>query len=191
MHQRSTTPPGFTVAAALVLLAVTVTCTSADARAPSWDPVPARMRSAVRLVVSTPAGATPFITATLRDASGERRLDADDFRRTELQPALHTAWHPAAGSGKLEVRVEVGGAPGESLGAGSVSLPLGGGGLWSVEALLYRPAAGIPAPPCTNCDVVARVPLRASASAGVAAGDSLFLRAARMPAAGEQPLPPS
>jgi hypothetical protein len=91
----------------------------------------------------------------------------------------------------MEVRIEVGGAPGESLGAGTVSLPLGDGGLWSVEALIHRPVAGIPAPPCFNCDVVARVPLRASASGGTAAGDSLFLRAARTPAAGRPPLPPS
>lgn len=191
VQQRSTTPLLLRVAAAAVLLAAAAGCTSAGAGTPSWDPVPARMRSAVRLVVSAPAGTAPAITAVLRDAAGERRLDADDFRRTELQPSPHTAWHPAAASGSLEVRVEVGGAPGEALGAGSVSLPVEGGGLWSVEALLYSPAAGIPAPPCTNCDVVARVPLRPSAAAGVAAGDSLFLRAARIPATGARPLPPS
>lgn len=191
VQQRFTAPFPFGLAAAAVLLAAAAGCTSAGASAPSWDPMPVRMRSAVRLMVSAPAGTTPAITATLRDAAGERRLNADDFRRTELQPSPHTAWHPAAGSGNLEVRVEVGGAPGESLGAGSVSLPLEGGGLWSVEALLYHPSAGIPAPPCTNCDVVARVPLRPSASAGVAAGDSLFLRASRTPPAGSPPLPPS
>jgi hypothetical protein len=149
------------------------------------------MQSGVRVVVSAPAGVAPTVSATLADATGERRVEWGDFRRTDLQPSPHTAWYPAAGGGSLQVRIDVGGAPGESLGTGLVSLPLADGWLWSVEALLYRPAAGIPAPPCFNCDVVARVPLRASASAGTAAGDSLFLRAARTPAVGRPPLPPS
>ncbi|HEX2211174.1 MAG TPA: hypothetical protein VHG93_26055 [Longimicrobium sp.] len=166
-------------------------CGSAAGRAASWDPVPARMQSAVRVLVSAPAGVAPVMTATLADAGSERRVPADGFRRTELQPSPHTAWYPAAESGTMEVRVEVRGAPGESLGTGTVSLPLGDGWLWSVEALIYRPAAGVPAPPCFNCHVVARVPLRASPAVGVAAGDSLFLRAARAPAAGRPPLPPS
>jgi hypothetical protein len=168
--------------ASLLLLAAA--CTATGARTPHGNPDPTGLRSAVRLVVSAPAGTSPSITATLRDASGERRVMGDDFRRTELLPSPHTAWYRAAESGALEVRVEVGGAPGESLGTGSVSLPLEEGWMWSVEALLYRPAAGIPAPPCSNCDVVARVPLRPSVSAGTVEGDSLFLRAARAPAAG-------
>jgi hypothetical protein len=177
-------------AAALALLLGAAACTAA-ARGASWDPVPAGMQSAVRLTVSAPAGVAPRVSAVLVDASGGRQVGRGDFRSTAMQPAPHSAWYPAAQSGTLEVRVTMEDDGGQAVGAGAVSLPLEAGWLWNVEALVHRPAAGIPAPPCSNCDVVSRVPLRPSASAGTAAGDSLFLRAARSPAAGRPPLPPS
>lgn len=184
--QRPTVPAA--LAAALFALGLGA---CAPGPAPSWEPLPARIQSAVRLTLSAPAGTTPAVAATLADGLGERRLDPGDFRRTDLRPSPHTAWHPAAGTGTLQVRVDVSGAPGEALATGSLSLPLEAGWLWEVEALVHRPAAGIPAPPCFNCDYVARVPLRPWPAAGIAAGDSLFLRAARTPARGRPPLPPS
>lgn len=143
------------------------------------------------MIVSRPAGVTPTALAVLTDGVQEQRLTWDAFRSTALEPSPHTAWHPAATRGEMQVRVEVRDGPGEALGAGALIVPLEDGWLWTVEALVYRPSAGIPAPPCFNCDIVTKVPLRASAPAGVATGDSLFLRAARRPAAGRQPLPPS
>lgn len=178
-------------AALALILGVPGGCTSAAPAGASWEPVPARMRSGVRLVVSAPAGVEPWVSAVLVDASGGRRVGREDFRSTALQPSPHSAWYPAAESGTMEVRVMLEGGGGETVGAGAVTLPLERGGLWNVEALVYRPAVGLPAPPCLNCDVVARVPLLPSASAGTAAGDSLFLRAARSQAAGEPPMPPS
>lgn len=175
-------------AAAAALLACLAAC---GAPGPGRAPLAEPAGSAARLVVTAPSGATPVVEATFADGRGERRVAAGDLRTTAEEPALHSGWVPVADRGTLAVRVSVAGAGREALGGGTLSLPLEGGGRWSVEALVYRPARGVPAPPCFGCGGEARVPLRASAATGIAAGDSLFLRAVRTPAPGQAPLPPS
>jgi hypothetical protein len=132
----------------------------------------------------------PAVETTLVDALGERRIGAGEMRASGDLPAPHSGWQPVADRGALTARVALSAGPDEALGAGSLSLPLDAGGLWSVEALVFRPAPGIPAPPCLGCEAETRVPLRPSAAAGTMVGDSLFLRATRMPAAGRAPPPP-
>lgn len=176
-------------AAAAALLALTV----AGCGAPNAGSAPLAdaSQSAVRLVVTAPSGAMPVVEATFADGRGERRVAGGDLRTTAEQPAPHSPWLPVADRGTLEARVSVAGAAREALGGGSLSLPLEAGWRWTVEALVYRPAPGVPAPPCFGCGAEARFPLRPSAPAGIAAGDSLFLRAVRTPAPGRPPLPPS
>jgi hypothetical protein len=145
----------------------------------------------VRIVLSAPAGVTPAVETTLVDALGERRIGAGELRASGGLPSPHSGWRPVADRGGLVVRVALSGGAGEMLGAGSLSLPLDAGSRWSVEAVVFRPAAGIPAPPCLGCEAETRVPLRPSAAAGTMAGDSLFLRATRTPAVGGAPPPPS
>ncbi|MEW5926658.1 MAG: hypothetical protein AB1941_04190 [Gemmatimonadota bacterium] len=145
----------------------------------------------MRIVLSAPVGVRVAVETTLTDALGERRIGAGELSTSAGLPSPHSGWHPVANRGGLTVQVTLSGGLGEPLGAGSLSLPLEGGGQWSVEALVFRPAPGIPAPPCFGCEAETRVPLRPSAAAGVVAGDSLFLRATRMPAAGRAPVPPN
>lgn len=145
----------------------------------------------MRIVLSAPTGVKAALETTLVDALGERRIGAGELRASGDLPSPHSGWQPVADRGSLTVRAVLSAGPGEALGAGSLSLPLAAGGLWSVEALVFRPAPGIPAPPCLGCEAEVRVPLRPSAAAGVVEGDSLFLRATRTPAAGRPPLPPS
>lgn len=145
----------------------------------------------MRVVLSAPAGVTPAVETTLVDARGERRIGAGEMRASGDLPSPHSGWRPVAERGGLVVRVALSGGPGEPLGAASLTLPLDAGARWSVEAVVFRPAPGIPAPHCLGCQAETRVPLRPSAAAGTMAGDSLFLRATRTPAAGGAPLPPS
>lgn len=178
--------PFSTAAAAAALLAA---CAAPRA---SHDVPPASVQSAVRLVVTAPTGAAPVVEAAFADArGGERRVGAADLRATAETPAPHSAWHPVAAEGTLNVRVSVAGRAGAALGGGALALALEPGWLWTVEALVHRPAAGVPAPPCFGCVAETRLPLRASVADGIAQGDSLFLRATRAPAAGRPPLPPS
>lgn len=175
----------------LILAAAAAGCTAAGGLTSRRDTPPAGVQSSVRVVLSAPAGAAPRLEATLVDALGERRVGPGDLRASADLPSPHSAWVAAASSGTLELRVALAGGAGETLGMGALSLPLEAGSSWSVEALVHRPAAGIPPPPCLGCGAETRVALRPSASAGIAAGDSLFLRAARIPAAGRPPPPPS
>ncbi|HYW12731.1 MAG TPA: hypothetical protein VE871_12275 [Longimicrobium sp.] len=160
---------------------------------PARAPLAESAGGATRLVVTAPSGAAPVVEATFADGRGERRVTAGDLRVTAEEPAPHSPWLPVADQGTLQVRVSVAGtgAAREALGDGSLSVPLEPGWRWSIEALVHRPAAGVPAPPCFGCGAEARFPLRASAAAGISAGDSLFLRAVRTPAPGQAPLPPS
>jgi len=156
----------------------------------SGDALPAAGTSAARVTLTAPVGATPRLDAVLDDGAAARRVTTGDLRATADVPAPHTAWLATASRGTLRVRVTLGGAAG-ALGADSLALPLAPGWLWSVEALVHRPAPGIPAPPCFGCAAETRTPLRADASRGIAAGDVLLLRAARVPAPGQAPLPPT
>lgn len=134
--------------------------------------------SAVRVTLTVPYGATPRMDAALDDGIVRRLVTSAELLASADIPAPHSAWMATAPRGTLRVRVTLSGANG-ALGADSLALPLAPGRLWGVEALVHRPAAGIPAPPCFGCAAETRSALRADAARGIMAGDSLFLRAVR------------
>ena len=123
----------------------------------------------------------PGLTVEVAHESGARTVRPGDFRRTEEVPAPHTGWFPTPGRGLLRIRASLARPSAGALGSGGMELPLQADASYEVSVFTWRPDPRVPPPPCMGCVREARFPLAADPGGGVAAGDSLVIRAVRVP----------
>ena len=153
--------------AAAALLAA-ANCTPGAAPEPSWEPLPSRMRSAVRFAWDSPTGQV----ATFRFQARGREVVAVSTEFRDPEGAMHhSPWYPTPTGDSLRVHVTLHTARGDSMGAGAFWVPLREGWLWNVSGILHRHTPGVPRRPCPGCEGLHVIPLRPID--GLLPGDSL------------------